>query len=91
MLHYLIPFAVMLGQVFFKSVQQLNVVYGNYKLIYPVSLGMCAMDALIVYFLYNAIQAQDLLTILFVGLGGGTGAIIGMKVHKHIRRNDDPL
>ena len=81
----------MFGQVFFKSIQQLNVVYGSYKMIYPVSVGMVIMDALVIYFLYNAIHSQDTLTIVLVGLGGGTGAIIGMKVHKYIRRNDDLL
>lgn len=76
--------------VFFKAVQQRNVMGLHYKWVMPVSYAMSATEVfMIAAVAYRATHMEhwtELLPfVLGIGTGGGLGAMCGMYLHnKHI-------
>jgi hypothetical protein len=68
--------------IFLKAFQQLNVTKDHFFWVIPTSMLMAIGEVFVVYNV--AAQGFTLTTVLSCGLGGGTGAISSMFVHKLI-------
>lgn len=64
-----------------RSLQQLNVVHGRYWWLLPMSMGMAFCD----YYLINLVVKAGPSIILACGLGGASGAAIGITLDKYFR------
>lgn len=69
--------------IFLKAMQQLNVVHDQKLWIIPTSIGMGLCEASI---LLTIVRADSLWLGVAAGIGGGSGALIAMKLHKRIKK-----
>jgi len=69
--------------IFLKAMQQLNVVHDQKLWIVPTSIAMGLCEASI---LLMIVRADNLWLGVASGIGGGTGALIAMKLHKRIKK-----
>lgn len=83
MIHALMICGTSLIYVFLKAIQQLNVVHNQFRWVIPTSIGMGICEVGIVLLV---VRTDNLWLGVASGLGGGTGAIIAMKVYKRIRK-----
>lgn len=74
--------------VFFKAVQQRNVVGDYYLWVVPTSFAMAYSEVAIIL---NIVEIQSYWAGLPMGLGGGTGALLGMYLHRKFISNGDDL
>ena len=65
--------------VFLKALQQLNVVGGHYRWIWPISFGMALCEVTIIV---RVATMKTLIAALPIGLGAGAGAMLAMWLHK---------
>ena len=65
--------------VFVKAFQQLNVVGGHYWYVLPTSFLMAAAEVTIII---NIVTLLTFWACVPMGLGGGTGAMLAMYIHK---------
>lgn len=68
--------------VFLKAFQQLNVMHHKIPWVIPTSVGMAAFELVIVL---SIVKSPSVWMILALGLGGGTGCITSMFLHKWLR------
>lgn len=66
--------------VFLKAFQQRNVAFDHYKWIVPVSFGMAATEVYVISTI--VMTGYSFNAVLGMGLGGGTGALLSMYLHK---------
>ena len=72
-------FPIAFIHIFFKSIQQLNVVWKKYYWVLPISYCLAASEA----FLWVSIVQQGIgWGVFFMGTGAGLGCMLGMYVHK---------
>jgi hypothetical protein len=81
MISYLIAFAVSFSLVGLKALQQLNVFHHKVLWIMPVSLGLGLAEVLVI----GLAVENGLWIALPIGVGGGLGCILAMKLHKRWR------
>lgn len=77
MINYILAFIISFVAVFFKVLQQKNVVKDSYKFMIPVSMGMALTQVLIIFL---AIK-EDIWVFIPMGVGGGIACIIAVKFH----------
>lgn len=66
--------------VFLKAFQQRNVAFDHYKWVLPCSFGMALTE---VYVIAAIVQTgYSFGAVVGMGLGGGTGALLSMYLHK---------
>lgn len=82
MTSFLLAFAASFAFIFLKAFQQLNVVHGQYLLVFPTSILMSACEVAVIAIV--ARQGWGWI-ILFTGSGAGFGCIAAMMVHKLTR------
>ena len=73
-----------------KAFQQRNVIHDNYGLVILTSNAMAFFEVYVVYTI--AKHGVDLWLVLALGLGGGTGCLAAMLLHKRfVLRKDSTL
>ena len=73
--------AAMYVFVLLKSLQQLHVVHAQVKWVMPTSLAMACAE---VFVLLTVVDKGFGWVVLFVGVGGGLGALTGIHLHKRL-------
>lgn len=69
--------------IFLKAMQQLNVVHNQFAWVVPTSIGMGLCE---VGMMLMIVRADNLWLGVASGIGGGTGAILAMKLHRRIKK-----
>ena len=68
--------------VFLKAFQQRNVAFDHYKWVLPVSFGMAATEVYVIAAI--VVTGYSFWAVVGMGLGGGTGALISMFLHRKL-------
>ena len=86
MLNMIGAFAATAAFVFLKAFQQLNIHYDKCALVWPFSLALTFAEAGVVVYLYAAVKAHHMHTVISAGIGAGAGTCCAMLSHKLTRR-----
>lgn len=85
-MNYLIIFAASFGLVAIKSIQQLNVSNGHYRLVPITSYIFAAFTIIDTYYVVDGLfnEGHVLGIWLAMGTGAGIGAVAAMKLHEKV-------
>ena len=74
--------------VFLKAFQQRNVAFDHYKWVLPCSFGMAITEVYVIAAIVTT--GYSFQAVVGMGLGGGTGALLSMYLHKRFlgRKHD---
>lgn len=68
-----------------KAGQQLNVVHGKYLAVFPTSMAMAVCE---IFVMANVVaKGFDWYLVFAVGMGGATGCVCAMWLHKKWRKD----
>lgn len=74
--------------VFLKAFQQRNVAFDHYRWIIPISLLMALTEVYVIAIIIKV--GYHLGTVIAIGLGSGTGALIAAILHKRYLTREAP-
>ncbi len=74
--------AITFVQVMLRAIQQLNVMHDKYTWVPAASFGMAACEVLLVV---RIVEYGFGWAVVAMGVGGATGALVAMALHKRIR------
>ena len=80
---YVLAFSASFIFVALKAFQQLNVMKSKYLWVVPTSMAMAVCEVLLIV---KAAEYGWGLIVLPIGLGGGTGCLLSMKIHSIISK-----
>ena len=79
-MNYILLFVASFIFVFLKAFQQRNVAFDHYKWVIPCSFGMAMTEVYVIATIVTT--GYSFYSVLGMGLGGGTGALLSMYLHK---------